>query len=476
MNDSDDVRLAPNRRPTLGRRRTAAGWLVASAGPPLLTLGAANVRPGLTLSSTLLGLLLLTVSVAVVGGTWPGIVAAVSSSLLANWFFTEPYYTFTIHSLEEVIAIVVFVLVAILVSGFVSLAARRAQEATRARTEAEVLAGIAGTLAGHPDPVPEIVARLRAVFGLRSVAVLARAGASWAVEASAGAPVPRRPHDGDVALELVDGSSLVLTGGPLGAEDRRVASAFAAELAVAIRSRRLAAEAAEAQKLAAVDELRTALLAAVSHDLRTPLASIKASVTSLLQPDVEWKEDERVDFLRAVDADVDHLNTIVGNLLDMSRLQTGTLEAALRPVALEEVIPAALGGLRDGSRHVQLDLPESLPLVRADPALLERAVANLVENAFMHAQAEGVSVMGAVVDGCVEVRVADRGPGIAAAQRALAFRPFQRLGDRQNDGRGVGLGLAVAKGFVEAMSGRLEISDTAGGGLTMVLTLQTVDA
>jgi two-component system sensor histidine kinase KdpD len=262
-----------------------------------------------------------------------------------------------------------------------------------------------------------------------------------------------------------------MAGPGLDTMDLQTLRAFAGQLVLAVERRRLRAEAAAAEGLAEANELRTALLAAVSHDLRTPLASIKASVTSLLQADVDLGDTSREELLETIDEETDRLDGLVGNLLDMSRLQTGALELVWRPVGFDEVVPAALQSLGDTAGRVLVDVPETLPRVKADVALLERAVANLIENA-LHASPPGrkVRVFTGTTQGRVELNVCDEGPGIPVDKREEVFRPFQRLGDSSH-GDGVGLGLAVAKGFVEAMHGDLTIEDTAGGGATVVMSL-----
>ena len=248
--------------------------------------------------------------------------------------------------------------------------------------------------------------------------------------------------------------------------------AFAKELAASVELGELEAEAETAGTLAAANELRAALLSAVSHDLRTPIAAVKASVTSLLQDDVEWTPEAQHEFLRTIDEETDRLNALVGNLLDMSRLQTGALEISSTPVGLEEVLPAAVRSIAAADGAIELDVSESLPRVYADPGLLERALANVLENAVRFSPpGQPARVTAGAVDGVVDVRVVDRGPGVPAAERERLFVPFQRLGDSPH-GEGVGLGLAVAKGFVEAMGGEIEVEDTPGGGLTIVLRLR----
>jgi two-component system, OmpR family, sensor histidine kinase KdpD len=253
-----------------------------------------------------------------------------------------------------------------------------------------------------------------------------------------------------------------------------VLNAFVAQLAAAIDRRRVGAQAAQAAALTEADQLRSALLQAVSHDLRTPLAGIKASASSLRQPDIQWSDSDRDQFLRTIEDETDRLATLVGNLLDMSRIQAGAVAPVTRAVGLEEVVPAAVAGLGPRAQIVDVAVPESLPPVEADPALLERVVANLVDNAVAHSPPDApVRVEAGEVGDRVLVRIVDRGPGIPASERERVFQPFQRTGDRRRSprGAGVGLGLAVARGFTQAMGGDLVVDDTPGGGTTMVLDL-----
>lgn len=293
--------------------------------------------------------------------------------------------------------------------------------------------------------------------------------------APAGAPVsnptmPLRPEDADVDMPVGDHLALALNGRVLPAEDRRVLAAFAAQAAVVLDRQRLVGEAEQARQLAEGNRIRTALLAAVSHDLRTPLAGIKAAVTSLRSDDVAWSAEDEAELLEGIEDGADRLDHLVGNLLDMSRLQTGTVTPLIREIDLDEVVPMALGGVPEGS--VTLDVPEELPMVAVDPGLLERSVANIVENAVKYSpQGRPVLVAASALGSRVEVRVADRGPGVPDSDKDRIFEPFQRYGDAPR-GAGVGLGLAVARGFAEAMGGTLTAEDTPGGGMTMVLTLR----
>jgi two-component system sensor histidine kinase KdpD len=279
------------------------------------------------------------------------------------------------------------------------------------------------------------------------------------------------PEAGDVEVPIGGHMALSLRGRVLPAADRRVLAAFAAQAAVVLDRQRLRREADRAKVLAEGNRIRTALLAAVSHDLRTPLAGIKAAVSSLRSDDVAWSPQDEAELLEAIEDGADRLDQLVGNLLDMSRLQTGTVTPVVRETDLDEVVPMALGGVPEDS--VDLDIPETLPMVHVDRGLLERAVANVVENAVKYSPPHRrVLVSASALGDRVELRVVDRGPGVPDDAKDRIFEPFQRYGDAPR-GVGVGLGLAVARGFTEALGGTLHAEDTPGGGLTMVLALRT---
>jgi two-component system, OmpR family, sensor histidine kinase KdpD len=469
--EDHQLALPQRRRPaSLPRRRVLIGLGLAVAGPPVLAFVLSHRREEIGLPSVLLLFLLLVVGVSAVGGLWPALVAAISGFLLVNWYFTPPLHTFTIGETENILALLVFLAVAVIVGGFVALAARRSSEAARTQAEAEALARLAGS-----STVSAVLDGLRGVLGLDGAAVLHRLDGGWRIEAASGDRVPESPHAGTSTIELDRDHVLAVVGPPFRSEDQRVLDAFAQELAASVHLGDLEAQAQTAGAVSAANELRAALLSAVSHDLRTPISAIKASVTSLLQKDVDWTPEARQEFLETIDEETDRLNALIGNLLDMSRLQTGALEIRPGPVGLDEVLPAALHSLGVPDDSVELDIPDSLPRVRADRGLLERALANIISNAVRFSPPGAPTrVTAGVVDGIVDVRVADRGPGVPQAEWERLFKPFQRLGDSGHSD-GVGLGLAVAKGFLEAMGGRIEADDTPGGGLTIVARLQAAE-
>ncbi|MCU1364997.1 MAG: histidine kinase [Ilumatobacteraceae bacterium] len=466
--------------PVIDRGRTVIAWAMTVFGLPLLTALGLTVRAHIALSTVLLLALAFVLGIAAVGGRIVAAVAAVAASLLVNWFFVHPYYTLTIDEFENSIALLVFVAVAVGVGSLVDIASRRAAEARRARLEAEALARSATTLAADPDPLPHLVDQLRATFDLTGVLIVSTPtdgpdGAAPAVLATAGAT------DGTPSASLTLFSTLLgaqapeatlhAFGRPLSDDDLRLLRVLADQLGVAIDNRRLAVEAGEASALADIDAVRTALLRAVSHDLRTPLASIKAMISGLRDTSVAWTAAQLAEALLTVDEETDRLNRLVGNLLDASRLQIGALAVDLHAAMLGDVATAALQSLNIGPDQIEVCIAPDTPAVRCDPTLLERSVANIVANAIRHSPpGKPVRIESGVVGDDVHLRIVDRGPGIAASERPKVLAPFQRLGD-QNTTDGVGLGLSIAQGFVDAMEGTFTLDDTPGGGLTVTISL-----
>ncbi|MEU6292269.1 sensor histidine kinase KdpD [Streptomyces sp. NPDC046988] len=459
----------------LGRSRSVWGWFVGLAGPVLLTLLLNAVNLGL--ANDVLLYLALTVAAALLGGLYPALASAAVGSVLLNWFFTPPVNRITIADPRNILALAIFVGVALSVASVVDLAARRTHQAARLRAESEILSFLAGDVLRGETSLETLLERVRETFGMESAALLERESdvAPWTCAGRAGSGPPvERPEDADVDMPVGDHMALALTGRVLPAEDRRVLAAFASQAAVVLDRRRLREEADRSRALAEGNRIRTALLAAVSHDLRTPLAGIKAAVTSLRSDDVAWSEEDQAELLEGIEAGADRLDHLVGNLLDMSRLQTGTVTPLIREIDVDEVAPMALSGVPEGS--AELDIPETLPMVAVDAGLLERALANLVENAVKYSPDDrGVLVAASALGDRVEVRIVDRGPGVPDEAKERIFEPFQRYGDAPR-GAGVGLGLAVARGFAESMGGTLNAEDTPGGGLTMVLTLRAAGA
>jgi len=453
----------------LGQRRVLAALALMVVGLPLLTLVLSAHGLHLDLGDDLLVYLVAVVAVAVIGGFWPAVLAAIAASLLVNWFFTPPLHTLTIADGKSLLALLLFVTVAVTVSSVVHLAALRARQAARSTEEAQDLLALAQTVLGGLDTPTAVLDHLTASRGGRAE-LLERSGDQWVRVAVSGDCDPGIPP-----IQVAANRDLVLeVAGQNRPVTARLLDGVAAQVAAALDRDRLRTQAAQAEALAEGNRMRTALLAAVSHDLRTPLASIKASVSTLRQTDVEWTEADEAALLATIEQSADRLDALIGNLLDMSRLTTGSLQPFLRPTAIDEVAPVALRGL-DGGSELRMAVPDGLPLVLTDPGLLERVLANLFANALAFSPAgQRPELRASRAGDGVLLEVIDYGHGVPDDLKDRMFEPFQRLDGRSSDpsvGTGVGLGLAVVKGFLDTMGGTVRAVDTPGGGLTMRVQL-----
>jgi two-component system sensor histidine kinase KdpD len=493
-------------------RRRVYGFLLALVAGPLLTLLLTSVRSDESMTADVLSYQLLVVVVALVGGIWPALFAALLSGLTLDFFFVDPLYTITVGEPLHLLALILYVVIAALVSLVVDQAARRTRAAQRAAAEAELLATVAGGVIRGEDAVQALVERTREAFGLTGAELVAiaedgrreRIAAAVGAAEETGAGEPGTPAVGagriptpsgpdreaapapaltiPLTVRGAEGSApagsrtvLELRGRDLEAGDRRLLSAIVAQLEAALEHRALTATAAELAPLAEADRVRSALLAAVGHDLRRPLAAATAAVTTLRQADLALGEDDREALLETAEDSLRGLASLVTDLLDASRVQAGVLGVSLAATELDDIVLPALDELGVGPGDVELDLAPGLPPLRADAVLLQRVLVNLLGNALRYSPAGTPPVLGAsAFAGTVQLRVVDRGPGIPAERREAVFAPFQRLSDTDNDA-GIGLGLALSKGFVEGMGGTLEAEDTPGGGLTMVVSLPAAE-
>jgi two-component system, OmpR family, sensor histidine kinase KdpD len=459
------------RLPTVGGalsiRRRITGVVVTAVGLPLLTWPLTLVRSPDALTNEVLAFQLFVVIVAVVGGIWPALLAAVGAGFFLDFFFVPPLYVIRIAEPSHLVTLVIFLIVAAIVSVVVDQAARRARAANRSAAESEVLVSVASGVIRGTDAIEALVGQLREAFGMTSVALLEDGKVVYVASDEA----VSSPNDEETTLPLGTIATIRLRGKALAASDRKILGAFVSQLESALERRRLAAEAEGMRPLAAADRMRSALLAAVGHDLRRPLAAATAAVTSLRSSEVTLSEPDRAELLETADESLDDLATLVTDLLDVSRLQAGVLGVTLEPVAIEEIVGDALEELHAATGAVRFELGETHPVI-ADPALLQRVLVNLLANALRFAPADTAPVVATSELGDrVQLRVIDTGPGVPEDRREDMFVPFQRLGDTDNTS-GIGLGLALAKGFVEGMGGSLEAEDTPGGGLTMVVELE----
>jgi two-component system, OmpR family, sensor histidine kinase KdpD len=457
----------------VGMRRVTVAWLMATLGLGLITALQVATRESHDIPLDMLAYLALTVGCALVGGMWPALFCAVASSLALNFFFTPPIHTLAISDPQNAAVLIVFVLVATGVSSVVHLSARRTAEAVAAERETSVLAHLAHSLLGAADQLPVLLDQARTTFGMQSAAIVRRESVRkpWEVLASAGPFDVGLVRDASVRAPVDDMTELVLCGSVIEADEGRLVSAFATHASAVLSRDELVRQARAATRLAKDSRTRTALLAAVSHDLRTPLASIKAAASSLRQNDITWSPADEADLLETIEQSADRLNAMVGNLLDMSRLQTGSITPHLQVLHLMDVLKTSISALGDEGRRIRTWFPDDLPVFRADAGLLDRVLANVLENALRHSPGrQEVVVSGSVIGRRLQVRVVDRGIGVPDHAKEQIFAPFQRLGDA-GGGEGVGLGLAVARGLTEAMDGTLSAEDTPGGGLTIVIEL-----
>jgi two-component system sensor histidine kinase KdpD len=456
------------------RERRLLSWLAALAVPSIIcAITYFFLDPYLSIGGESALFFVGVLVVALLGGVTPAILSALLSGLLLNYFLTTPRFSFTIAEPDAAVTEVVLLAMAIAVAVLVDRAANRTREARRASQEAELLTLFAGAVLRGAD-LEALLERVRETYSQRAVSIL-RTGTG--IVACVGRSPCITVDSADTAIEVGDAEFwMLMSGKQLAARDRRVLGVVARQAAGLIKQRELTEEAGKVHAIAQADELRRSLLSAVSHDLRTPLAGAKAAVSSLRADDVGFSPEDTAELLATVEESIDQLTALVGNLLDSSRLAAGVVSPQLNRVYLEEAVQRALVGIgkgatgfaRSGLARIKVEVDDAV--VMADSGLLERVLGNLIDNALRYAPDSVIRINAARVGERVLLNVADEGPGIARGTEEQVFEPFQRLGDYDNT-TGVGLGLSVARGFVEAMGGKVHATDTPGGGLTVVIDL-----
>jgi two-component system sensor histidine kinase KdpD len=450
-------------------------------------------------------------------GRGPAITASIASFLAFNWFFVEPIHTFSVGDPKEWFALVLFLITAMITSQLAADQRDRAHDAADRARDATLMFEVARVL-GEPDlgtAVASVTERLRQGLGVTAAIVELEgdgepqrtiAGDATAVEGAAigslatWIPSPRSatsagarwirvmnprsrgasPRDERMhAVPLQSGGrrigtlAIVRTARRPGTADDRILTSVATQLAGAIERSRLRQRATDAEVLRRADDLKNALLGAVSHDLRTPLASIVASAGSLRQTDVRWTDAERETFLSDIEQEARRLSRIVGNLLDLSRMESGTLHPERTWYDLAALIDDVVGRLRPltQDRPVEVQVPEDLPPVSLDYVEIDQVLSNLIENAVRHTPSGTAIVVKAAIEGGeAMVEVADDGPGVPTDAIGRVFEPFFR-GPYGGTPRGTGLGLAVARGLVEAHGGHISVRNGPAGGAVFRFTL-----
>ncbi|MFZ1062706.1 MAG: DUF4118 domain-containing protein [Acidimicrobiales bacterium] len=448
-------------------QRRIGGLVGAALALPLLTLVLTQVRADVSVSTVFLAYLVVVLGVASWGGTVVGLFAALGAAGLENFYFVKPLHTLEVARPDDVVAIIAFLLFAVGASVVVNLFAQRSADAERSKAEAEILARAAATVATTRDDLLPLLESLRAIFAVPTVALLERHEGEWNTALLSGEDVD--PASLNARFDIDEDHVLVMASSSLDAQDRQLIGAFAGRVAAGLEAQRRSHEAAERQAIAETDALRTGLLKAVSHDLRTPLATIEANVASLLQTDVAWTPNEQNVFLVAMDREVRRLTRLVTNLLDAGRLEANLVTPRYLRVALDDLVASSLEAIDTYGRVLVIDLPDDLPLIETDPDLAERAIANVVSNACRFSPPDQpIRICGGSTGRGVELLVIDRGPGIPEKKRAAIMASFQDLNDERS---GAGLGLSVASGFMTLLGGELRFDDTPGGGLTVALEL-----
>jgi two-component system sensor histidine kinase KdpD len=469
------IAVGPSRpTPVRRRRKTPFTWrrrLLALAAAavimPLLTVGLTNLHVTSPLSTVFPCYLIAVLGLTIWGGPGVGVVSALSASFLENYYFIAPKHTLEVARADDVVALAAFLVFSIGASVTVTEFTRRSNEADRARAEAEILAKAAATVATSQNDLMPVLDSLRAIFDLKGVAMKTRREGFWETDLLSGESVEEAEPSS--RFEIDPDHALILAGAYLDNQDRTMVNAFVGRMAGELRSQRIQQDDARLRALAEADALRTGLLRAVSHDLRTPLATIEANVSSLLQSDVEWSSAEQQKFLTSIEREVHRLTRLVTNLLDAGRLEAGAVTPRSVEVELDDLVASALETIDTRGRTLDIHLPDDLPPLKTDPDLIERVIANVVSNACRFSPSDKpVRIRAGASSGKVDLLVIDCGPGIHESQRESILAPFQRLND---EGSGAGLGLTVAYGFISLLGGRLRFEDTPGGGLTVVIEL-----
>jgi len=480
-------------------RRAVTGSLVALGVITVLVAVMVPIRSHLSIATTALVLVIPVVAGVVVGGFPAGVFAVAAGFLVYDYVFIPPYYTLTVGALQNWAALGVYVAVMLLVASVVSRLEGARSEARRREHAVRRLFGLTDLLI-EDKPIAEvleiIVSTMHEAFGLHSAVLLLPSESGLEVVARAGDPISedelRRitPTPGVPAAlgtgrdqQLPRTVALSATGRPVGLlgiwgpalsrHDRELMHTFANHLALTLERSQLREQALRTELLEKIERLQRALVNAVSHDLRTPLATIKMAASTLRSPDADLVPEHRTELLGLVDDQADRLDQLVANLLDLSRVQAGALELRHEPIAVQDLVADALRGREHAARSArfEVELPDDLPMVDVDHVLIRQVLANLLDNAVRHAPDGSVVTVSAHPNDGQRVRISveDEGPGIAPGDRDSLFQSFNR---GESNG-GTGLGLSIVQAFVHAHDEDIWVEDGANGGARFCFTLPT---
>lgn len=451
-------------------RRTGARLAALAVGLTVvwLTVLAFGARSDVDLTIVLLVVMVEVLAIGVVTGPVLAVCAALAAVVMVNWELVPPYHTFEIDNPENVTALVTFALVAIAGAALVEIGARARTRAEHSQQRAQLLGDVVA-IQDKDDLLDPTLEPVRLALALDLVTLFGPGVDGPATLLQRAGTTRAEGAEPTVDITLPGGYRLVGHGQPRLAADPAFLATVGAAAVRSYEGARMEAERRRAEELAAVDHARTALLASVGHDLRTPLAGLRVAVDALCQPESQLSAQDRTELLETISGSAERLDELITNLLDLSRLEAGALITQPERTDVGEIVARTVLTCAQPDR-VDVVLDEPLPDVLVDPTLLERVVANLVSNALRHtASSSGVQLTAQARGGAVDLMVVDHGPGIPAAARAEVFRPFRQLSGAADGGSG--LGLAVVDGFTRAMGLAVRLSDTPGGGLTATLSI-----
>jgi two-component system sensor histidine kinase KdpD len=447
--------------------------LVLAVILPALIMVLVQLRQYFNLTTNTLLLLIVTVAIAVTSNLWLSILSAIESFLFLNYYFTPPFHTLTIGDKNDLVSLIAFMISSVSASLILNQLKIRTLRLKRMSEEGLFLSGLAREIIKGNQGIEVILENFKSSFGFQDLAIVKKVGAIPAIEIEILYGTIPEINDGIMNSEIKLSSEYSLLANPpiTNSDLRNLVTTFGSQILILIEREIFEVNEKALSDIRQTDQMRVALLNAVSHDLRGPLASSKAAISSLMNTEIAWSGDDRKELLDSANHSLDLLNNLIENLLDMSRLEADAISLHTRAVDVEDAISGAVKALKTTEKRIEIAIDGELPLVKGDPILLERVLVNLMENALRFTPKDHlVRVQASDHMRNIEIRVIDRGPGINPKDYSKVFLPFQRLGDRDNT-TGVGLGLAIVKGFTELMEGTVSIEQTPGGGLTVLVSL-----
>ncbi len=444
---------------------------------PLANLILARFRHSFNLTTNTLILLIITLVIAIKSPIWLTTLGAIENFLFLNYLFTPPFHTLNISNKDDLLALLVFLAISVTASLILRKLEIRTAKLRQLSKEGLFLSSLAESIIRGHNSIDEILSNSKGTFGLQELAV-----AHKVMDAKGGRLIVIYGSISTITKEISDSQIVLNTEYSLLAkpaisdpELKKLVTTFGSQVLILLERQLLEANERELSEIRQADQMRVALLNAVSHDLRGPLASSKAAISSLLNKEVSWTPQDQHELLDSASRSLDQLNHLIENLLDMSRLEAGAIFLNWRNVGVEDVVSGAIKSLKSPTELVEISIDPELPPIKGDPILLERVIGNLLENALrFNPKGRSVTIAAFRVGENIEIRIIDHGPGMSSKDKSRLFTPFQRLGDRDNT-TGVGLGLAIVKGFTELMQGRISVEETFQGGLTMVLSFPIGD-